>query len=411
MALIHELKKIWNVKTLIIIFVLSGLYFIIALNSSIQSYPSGTWLFDADIAVYLTENYGATLEQDEFEDFLKLKEVIIFELDSFISSNAVFTGAGIYDFQDYENFRDDFHSRYDTRSEASMNLWIAISNEWGEILRIQIDGEWVDFVSDKEAPAAYTRYIGFNNVTAMYEYQWEENINSFILHTPLGKTETKRVLEIRDSGEMSAILSGHLVLHTWQYAQNLALLVVLAVFILVSPLVTIDKAVKVNLLQYSSMTGRKILKKQFAAVIISAIGITTLLLLCFAGIFYMATGARDFLMSGINSFMSFPYHWLSVTYGQYCLLIAGVIYLLSVASAAIAFVLSRFSQNLITLIFKVIPSFAAAVLLSLWLLDEFLGIYVGGDVFFKAFSLSIIFAAAIGIAIFAVKREKKTDLI
>ena len=411
MIIWNELKKIWNVKILVILFVLSGLYFIITMNDRIQNYPSGTWLFDVDVAHHLTEHYGTALEQDEFESFLKDREVIISELDAFIASNTVFTGAGIYDFQDYENFREDFHSRYDTRGEAETNLWIAISNEWGGVLRIQIDGEWVDFVSGNETPAAYARYIGFSNVVEMYQSQWQENINSFMESMPLSERQAQRVLEIRDSGEMFGILSQHTVFHTWQYAQALAGLVILATLMLVSPLITTDRASKVKALQYSSTTGRGILRKQFAATIISAIMAATLFVLCFAGIFIGATGTQAFWMNGINSFMSFPYHWLSVTYGQYCLLLIGLIYLLSVTAAAFAFVLSRFSQSMIVLICKAIPALVAAAFLSNWLLDEFLGIYVGGNVLLKAFFISALFAAAIGIAVYVMVKEKKKDVL
>jgi hypothetical protein len=63
------------------------------------------------------------------------------------------------------------------------------------------------------------------------------------------------------------------------YVSNLAVLCVLAVMLLVSPIVSTDRAKKVNQLQYASKTGRRVLRSQFWATVVSTFALSTLLLL------------------------------------------------------------------------------------------------------------------------------------
>ena len=408
----NELKKMWNVKILAIIVVLSTLYFFGSLVDWINFYPRGTWFFNVDFAHHLTENYGATLEQDEFEDFLNYREVIVPQLDKFISSNQLFANAGIFSYSDYQDFRLDFGLRYNELDEEERSLWYAIMLEWGNTIRTSA-GEML--VSDNVAPEAYIKMINFDNVVGLYraniigDTDWGSNIDSFIENTQLNEYEIQRLTEIRDSGELLNIMVWHTTYHTLRYAQNLAALVILITLILVSPLITTDRANRVNWLQYSSKQGRGILKKQFIAVLISAVGMTTILVIVFAGAF-STTGVQAFWNNGINSFMSGTFHWLSITFGEYVLLMIGIIYLLSIGTAAFAFILSRLSQNMIKLIFKVIPLFVAALMLSSYLLRDFLVIKIGGNVLAQIFSLIVFLIAGMVIAALVLNKEKRVEL-
>jgi hypothetical protein len=408
----NELKKIWSVKIFVIIAALCVLYFILSMRTWIVTYPRGTWFGSVDFAHHLTERYGTTLEHDDFEDYLNYREVIVSELNPFIASSPVFAEAGIFNYDDYENFLKEFGPRYDTHNDDERSLWYAVHLEWGYIVRTS-DG---DIKSDNETPLAYNKMTSFGNVVGSYErnilrnVEWNTNIDYFIEDTPLNERELRRINEIKDSSELLSVMDWSTTFHTWRYAQSLAVLVILITLILVSPLIATDRANRVNWLQYSSKQGRNILKKQFIAVLVSAAGITTILVIIFAGIYGVTTGVYAFWNNGISSFMSGSFHWLSITYGQYCLLIIGVIYLLSIGTAAFSFILSRFSQNMIRLIFKVIPFFIAAMLLSNLVLNEFLGVYTGGNVLLQIYSLMFAFIVGVGISVSVVHKEKKVEL-
>ena len=412
MIIINELKKIWNIKNLAITTLLCVLGNFIFMHIWINIYPKGTWEYDVDIAHYLTENYGAVLDPDEFRDFMNFRSTIIDDLNLYVESSSLFSGSGIYNFDDYEAQRNKYSARYDALNEDERNLYYSIIGEWGiEIYSSYINNNEGGYIkSGKETPLAFNKYNSFNNAAGMYESQWLKNINSFIEQSQAGEKELKRLKEIRDSGEMLSIISQMAVYHTWKYAQGLSSLTALSVLILVSFLITNDRACKVNLLQYTSKQGRSMLKKQFAAVMISAVFITTILALIFGGIFSL-NETFAFWNNNINSFLSYPYHWLSITYGQYCFLLIAVIYLLSAGAAAFAFLLSRFSGSMIRLLLKITPFFIAACMLSYWLTEEFLGIHTGGNITLKILTLLFFPAAGIIAAAFAIRREKKVEMI
>ena len=87
-----------------------------------------------------------------------------------------------------------------------------------------------------------------------------------------------------------------------------------------------------------------------------------------------------------------------------------MIYFLSVGTAAFAFLLSRFSPNMINLLFKIVPFFIAALILSNWILSDFLVISLGGNAFGQWVSLgsSVVIGFIISLAV--VQRERKTEM-
>ena len=413
--IVGELKKVWNVKILLIMAALSVMYFISFMQWEIESYPRGTWMLSVDIAHHLTENYGTTLEPGDFEDFLTYEETIIREVTEFIASRQVLADAGIFDFDDYLAFRDEFGPRYLYLSDEERNRWYAVTGEFGTIIRT-IDGTIIQ-PNPYEPSMAYNKWIDFQNVVGLYqtnilrETEWGTFIDGFIYGTPrANEREIQRAMEIRDSGELTNILPFFTMSHTWRYARSLAVFVILATLILVSPLVVTDRANKVNWLQYSSKQGRRIIKKQFVAALISAILMTTILVLVFAGVYGAATGVHAFWNTGINSFLNGQFYWLSITFGQYCLLMIGLLYLLSIGAAAFAFVLSRFSQNRIKLLFKVVPFFVAGITLSNWILHNFLAIFEGGNFVLQLSVLAVSVFAGMVTAMVVVRSEQRVEL-
>jgi len=412
--ILNELKKMWTAKILVIIVVLCTVYFGLSMNDWIRWYPNDTHFGNVKFAHHLTENYGTTLSLEDFEDFLEYRNVILVYLDPFFQSNAVFEEARIFGFDDLVDFRQYFSSQYETLNDEERNLFYSVSLELGYIVRTERYG---DLTSEVQTPDAYNKMTSFYNVVGLYQTNiigddtFSPHIDSFMTQSFLSEREVQRLAEIRDSGELKSIMSWHTLFHTLRYFQGLAALVILITLILVSALVTADRANRVSWLQYSSKQGRNILKKQFSAVLISAIGITTILVIIFSGIFGGLTGVHAFWNNGINSFMSGSFYWLSITYGQYVLLMIGIIYLLSLGTATFAFILSRFSQNMIKLIFKIIPLFAFMVMLSNWILGYFLIISAGGNVLLQMLSLIITLIVGMIAALFVIHREKRFELV
>jgi len=161
----NELKKIWNVKTLIIIALLSTLFFT-SMSGYLMHYPRGTWLSGVDFAHHLTERYGTTLKREDFEDFLNYREVIVEELNPFFQSNTLLAQAGIFNYNDLDDLRQDFGMRYDTLSDEERSLLHLTSLELGYIVRTE---QYGDLVSVNETPIAYIKMRSFSNIVGLYQ--------------------------------------------------------------------------------------------------------------------------------------------------------------------------------------------------------------------------------------------------
>ena len=412
----NELKKIWKIKILAVIAVLCTLFYMWFMDIHIANYPINVegmniGAMQVSYARYLTERFASPLEPGEVEEFLLSREEIIAEVNQFIQSRPMFTEYDVFSYEDFESLLEVSSANNDELRAVEV-----YSGGDGTAIIMHGGGAYLDamFFELSHCPA-YFRLGILDGIVWMYNERddWIDRVQSNIAYNaPLREMRIARLHTIRDSGELQHIMTPQLLHSTLGYGQMLSMLAILSTLILVSPLIVTDRASRVNWLQYTSKQGRKILGKQFLAVLISAAFMTTILVLIFAGLFGLATGAHVFWNNGINSFMGFPLHWLSITYGQYCLLIISVIYLLSIYSAAFAFILSRFSQNKIRLMFKIIPLFVSAVLLSMnWVLQEFLSVFERGNIFIHLLIFLFSIIAGIGISMLVIRREKKAPLL
>ena len=413
---INELKKIWNIKIVAIIAVLCVLYFMWFMAIHIANYPKydgslNIGAMQIKYAHYLTERFGSPLEQHELEEFLQNRHEIIAEINQFIQSRPMFTEYSVFSYKDFENLL-----AISSANNTEMRAVEIYTGESGSTAIIfHSGGSYLDpMIFELSHSPAYFRLQVFDGIVQMYndKNDWIDRLvlSNIAYNAPLRDARIRRLHEIKESGEHQNIITPHTLLHTLAYGQRLAILAILATLILVSQLITTDRANKVYWLQYTSRQGRSILKKQLTAILISSIGMTTLLVIISAGIFAI-TNAQSFWNNGINSFMGFPLHWLSITYGQYILLIVGTIYLLSMGAATFAFTLSRFSQSKIKLLFKVIPLFLPAIFLSNWVLNDFLSIFAVGNILVQSLVFLLSLIVAIGFAVFTIIREKRVELL
>lgn len=103
------------------------------------------------------------------------------------------------------------------------------------------------------------------------------------------------------------------------------------------------------------------------------------------------------------------------TFGEYLTISILFIYLLSIGSTLLAFMISRYSRNLITLIMKVIPIFAILVVVCTFMYEQMFNPY---NRFYQLTSISgieaiipvILLIITIGLAVFVLNREKRVDI-
>lgn len=387
----HELRKIWNLKMLLAVALLCTLYYLIFLSIHMDYFLTGhPEIEEVEHSIELLQRYGPTLEEDEYAEYVKeTREQLISEMEGHIRNNPIFADAGIYTLADYERLRNQ-DNLTETESKA---YWTLLLEESG-FVRFKWEAlEWI------ESRYHYYPQHTLPKLTAEAANRWEMN----------------RLAAIMETEEYRNIMVWHVYDNTVKYSVNLAVLSVLAVLTLVSPLIVTDRTRNVHLLQYTAKQGRRILQKQLIAVLLSALMLTTLLLAVFGAI-YSTNGTWVFWNSGLTSFLNHSTFLFDITYGQYMVIYIAMLYVLCLGTAGLAFILSKFSRNLITLILQLIPAFAGLAFVCVYVFNRPFSIeqalyQMTGIPGIEPFICILVCLAGTAASVYFVRREKKTDVM
>lgn len=345
----YELKKIWRPLNVITVAVLCSLFYYLFISFDIEYFPNGhPSTEDIALSKELLLRYGPVPEEKQLHDFIvEKRNQYVIEAEEYISTNPAFAKVGIFNYADYLTVRE--------QEEQAMHSQIQVDQAVSDTARILFSAE--------------ANYIGFNLQSLN---SLEENYNGYLRYNlsymkeEMVKTdyEQSRIDQIRETGEYRSLMSYWVYSNTARVMINFSLLVILAVMVLVSPLLVNDHSSHLRFLQYSSQLGRKLIRHQFMAIMLSALILTTVLLILM-GIIYSSNETWVFWNTGMSSFLNVGFFYLlPLTYGKYILTYIAMIYLLSLGTSTIAFMLSRYSQNPITLIMKLIPAYGIMALLS-----------------------------------------------
>ncbi|WP_422659813.1 hypothetical protein ACK8P5_04630 [Paenibacillus sp. EC2-1] len=388
------MKKIWNVKMLIVIVLICVLFYSIFMGYYINYFSHGHSMSEeVGYSVEMTQRYGPTLEAEEHSEFVtETREDLIDKADTYIKVTPILSEAGIHTYEDFERIR--------------------LKRDMTEMEKNAI---WTLFGRGEDSS-----FVGFN-LQAINIIEGRLDEYQFILDRLASETTSEkklaRIMEIRETEEYRNIMDRWVFDNTVTYTKELAILAVLAVLIFVSALIVTDRSRNVHLLQYTAKQGRRILKQQLIAVILSAFLLTTALILVFGAI-YSSNGTWLFWNNGLTSFLNRQSvaFWFDITYGQYIMVYIVLLYMLCLGAAAAAFVLSRLSKNSITLILKLIPAFALLVALSrsvfvtLFSFDNIL-VEVTGIIGIESIVCGAVLILGLALSLYMVRREKKVEVI
>jgi hypothetical protein len=181
--------------------------------------------------------------------------------------------------------------------------------------------------------------------------------------------------EVLDGREYEGLLHGCIFWGVTDLFRHVTVILLMASLILHSPLVTTDRVRNMRCLQFHTRLGRRVVVRQFTATLFSAVILTTIVLAA-VGAYLASIGAFAYLGEGITSHRvhfgpgSIAAGFTPITFGSYILVLAGLCYGFSIGAAAIGFILSRFSRNMISLAIKTLPVFIAMAFLHSFLLPD-----------------------------------------
>lgn len=340
-----ELKKLWNWRVIALIAALGTLMWFALLSESLRTYDSLTT--HGIYGSYQNEMfalYGDTLEQDELADYNipGKKAALIAEIDEIIANEAFFTEKNIHSYAEYKDFENNSELSEKERETFSETISTMQSKLYSSHSEQTLD-EW------------YTSPLMRLQTLQSLEHMYTDY--EFFLRSYIDRDERPVVVEAAEKllqmGNAN-LIRYDLIREFSLYAAVVGVFTVISVIILIAPLLTTDRMRKLNLMQYSSTIGRKILTLQFAATIVSTL-VLSLLLIVAAYIPFLAAGAANYWDAHIMSFSSWSMQLYNITFGQYVLILAGMILALSVGAACFAFILARFSANIVMMLIKAVP--------------------------------------------------------
>lgn len=346
--LLYELKKLWNWRVLALIAAIGALTWFAFLSEALRSYDSLTT--HGIYGSYQNEMfalYGDTLEPEELAgyDIPGKKADLISEMDVIIAKETIFAENNIHSYADYEAFTDAGYS-----SDPHGEKWKIFSETISE-MQSKLDLGDSEQTLDEWYASPLMRLQTLAALESTY-VDYEASLRNYIDHDsrPVVVRTAEKLLHIRNANLIRYDICPEFSL----YAAVVGIFTVVAVIILVAPLLTTDRMRKLNLMQYSSTIGRRIFRLQFAATVASALALSLLLIVA-AYIPFLAAGAGKYWNAPIMSLASQGMQLYNITFGQYALILAGMILVLSVGAACFAFILARFSANIVTLLIKAVP--------------------------------------------------------
>ncbi|MCL2426774.1 MAG: hypothetical protein FWD05_10625 [Oscillospiraceae bacterium] len=374
----------------------------IDMQGEMERYGYNEWFFATLSAAIESSNV--------LEMVAEMREPLVYSADEFIAHNPLFAENNITTYEQFVEMWDDttFISFEHYRARLSM---------WRTLL-----GPSADFVERKIGilyMLSQTYKDSLSHEMFVWDITWHMDVHERRVTgiTPLAQQRIDSIIENRE--DLNIMYFGTFW-NTTTYFGHINLISILAVLTLILPLITVDRMRNLQSVQYSSKLGRRILFKQIAAVLLSAFVLTTLLLTILGGIYFYATNVLMYWNHNIYSVSTQVILIDDFTFGQYLIILTILTYIITLGASMFAFVVSRYSRNLISAIIKIIPVFAAlaffnnqlnhsgvAVPLSPW--HRF---YQWTHIpYIEVIACAALLILSLVLAIWVTNRAKRTDLV
>lgn len=312
--IINEMKKIFNLRSVLIMLFGALIIYKMFADFHIREFPNGRP--DGDIynlSVEMSNRYGNSMDEEEFKDFKLWREEVVKEADEYLRTHEEYVKAGV---DSYDMIREN---------EVDIELHHKL------VFEDNVDFPWILQSMD---------YI-INN----YEGDYYRNFDS--------ELKNERLNEIKESGAKNSIFNEIVQKNYDTFISNFSIIILASIIFLLCPIFIKDKASKVDNLQYSSRIGRGVFKKKILAGVISTLGLTTIYVSIALGL-YSGNNTSMFFDCNINSIFNNEF-WIDITFKGYIILTIVFIYILALVTSLITMYLSSKAESYIKVIALVIP--------------------------------------------------------
>lgn len=321
----NELKKIFNIKSLVVLLVISLVIYKMFIRFHIEVFPNGSASNEYDIAKEFIEEEGINASEVGIDYFINLKEKYRNEANNYLLNDPLAKELGI---STYEEFQD----RRSIKGENNDDEDSIKANELGDrvIFEEQVDSFWKLQAVNK----IISKYTNYNRSDS-----------------PLTEEQNQRISEIINSESYRDVIPDEVLSNYNGFIFNSAALTVISIIFLLAPIFTKDKHKNLEQIQYTTKRGRKLYKDKIITSLIASVIIVTIEL----GVLFFLYLTREntvevFYNSSINSWLIRGLYWFDLTFGEYIFVTIALIYILSICLALIISFISRKCSRYITLI-------------------------------------------------------------
>ncbi|MQR95881.1 hypothetical protein [Fictibacillus phosphorivorans] len=312
--LINEVRKLFSVKIICLLLLVSFIVYQQFIMFEFKHFPNGRPLLDDFRATQkMLVDYGESMDSEEFKDFKEIKEQKIAEATAYLQSQKEMVAAGI---DTYEKF-----SNMDLENEKLAALHSKIVFE-----------DYVDVFWEIQAR---------DGIIDRYEHPERFNEHQ------LTQEQNARMDELVESGSTEAIFTDMVFENYNVLIKYVAILIFINIIIILMPLYIRDKRNHVQLLQYTSKTGRSLFSQKLLTGISAAMIVITAQL-AFFFFMYRGNDTSMFFPLSINSIFNFFVSWFDLTFFQYIVLTVICVYLLGIALVLVGAWISSIAPNYMT---------------------------------------------------------------
>ncbi|WP_110111862.1 hypothetical protein [Bacillus sp. CGMCC 1.16541] len=325
MMIWNELKKMFTLKTVILLGLVTFVFYHLFIMFDFDHFPNGRPATDEfNVAKQMIDEYGEWMDEAEFENFKRIYEQQKQEAETYIDSQKELVNAGI---DSYEKFR-----AYERDDQTVNKVRDRILFE-----------EEVDVFWEMQAREGI-----------ITQYEHPERFGHAMSIDPLTEKQKSRIDELLEEKQHTSTMSWVVYENYNNLIGNVALLIFLSIMTMVTPLYLQDRKNNVILLQYTSKVGRRSFSHKFVAALIATTAVITLQLLLFF-VLYKGNGTSMFLPLHMNSIFNYLLSWYDLTFLHYILLTIVGIYIVGFSLLLLVAYLSSMTPNYMTNIGSQIP--------------------------------------------------------
>ena len=372
--IIEEIKKIYNLKILMLLVIGTVVFYELFILFDIQNFPNGRPALDGyNISVAMQQNYGNEMDEKEFVDFKSRYADNVAQANALIQENQVFQKAGITTYEAMQNLETVERELY--------------SRLVKEFQHMNIDS-----------------YFLLHEQASMID-KYENPIN-WAEYEKMSADRQERMNEIITQGNVRSVLHNVVFVNYNTLISKFSVFIVLCIIFMITPMLIRDKLHLVSNLQCATKYGRKLLTSQLIAAIIATVLVITIQVALFLWV-YSYNHTEMFYGANISSCFNLPF-WFDITFGQYIALGMGMMYVMGVGITCIAFVISRLCKSYISAIAAQIPViFIMAVLCNQVFGFSF---YINKIKYYEIFIVIPLLILGFCAALTITSRESKVDI-